>query len=92
MSVPKYDELTKPLLVMVNDGQTYKMKDITTMLAQQLSLSATDLSEMLPSGRQSVFKNRVGWAKTYLLKAGLIDSPVRATIRITEDGKKSRCR
>ena len=44
MSVPKYDELTKPLLVMVNDGQTYKMKDITTMLAQQLSLSATDLS------------------------------------------------
>lgn len=43
---------------------------------------------MLPSGRQSVFKNRVGWAKTYLLKAGLIDSPARATIRITEDGKK----
>ena len=88
MSVPKYDELTKPLLVMVNDGQTYKMKDVTTMLAQQLSLSSTDLAEMLPSGRQTVFKNRVGWAKTYLLKAGLIDSPARATIRITEDGKR----
>lgn len=88
MAVPKYDELTKPLLVMVNDGRTYKMKDITTMLAQQLGLSSADLSEMLPSGRQTVFKNRVGWAKTYLLKAGLIDSPARATILITEDGKK----
>lgn len=88
MSVPKYDELTKPLLLMVSDGQTYKMKDLTTLLAQQLSLSSADLSEMLPSGRQTVFKNRVGWAKTYLLKAGLIDSPARATIRITEDGKK----
>ena len=43
---------------------------------------------MLPSGRQTVFKNRVGWAKTYLLKAGLIESPARATIRITDAGKK----
>lgn len=64
------------------------MKDLTTMLAQQLSLSSTDLAEMLPSGRQTVFKNRVDLAKTYLLKAGLIDSPARATIRITEDGKR----
>lgn len=43
---------------------------------------------MLPSGRQTVFKNRVGWAKTYLKKAGLLDSPARATIVITEAGKK----
>ena len=58
------------------------------MLAQQLNLSAEDLAEMLPSGRQTVFKNRVGWAKTYLKKAGLLDSPARATIVITEAGKK----
>ncbi len=88
MAVPKYDELTKPLLETVKDGETYKIKDITIMLAQQLSLSSTDLTEMLPSGRQTVFKNRVGWAKTYLLKAGLIESPARATIRITDAGKK----
>lgn len=43
---------------------------------------------MLPSGRQTVFKNRVGWAKTYLKKAGLLDSLARATIVITEVGKK----
>lgn len=87
MAVPKFDELTKPLLEVIKDGESYTIKDVTTMLAQRLNLSSTDLADMLPSGRQTVFKNRVGWAKTYLLKAGLIDSPARATIRITEDGK-----
>lgn len=88
MAVPKYDELMKPLLAAVKDGEIYKIKDVTAMLAQQLNLSAEDLAEMLPSGRQTVFKNRVGWAKTYLKKAGLLDSPARATIVITEAGKK----
>ena len=87
MAVPKYDELMKPLLAAVKDGEVYKIKDVTAVLAQQLNLSAEDLTEMLPSGRQTVFKNRVGWAKTYLKKAGLLDSPARATIVITETGK-----
>lgn len=87
MAVPKYDELMKPLLVAVQDGEVYKMKDVTSMLAQQLNLSAEDLAELLPSGRQNVFKNRVSWAKTYLKKAGLLDSPARATIVITDAGK-----
>lgn len=88
MAVPKYDELMKPLLVAVSDGETYKMKDVTALLAEQLNLSSDDLAEMLPSGRQTVFKNRVGWAKTYLKKAGLLDSPARATIVITNAGKQ----
>lgn len=88
MAVPKYDELMKLLLAAVQDGEVYKMKDVTSMLAQQLNLSAEDLAELLPSGRQTVFKNRVSWAKTYLKKAGLLDSPARATIVITDAGKK----
>lgn len=88
MAVPKYDELMKPLLDAVKDGEVYKIKDVTAVLAQQLNLSSDDLAEMLPSGRQTVFKNRVGWAKTYLKKAGLLDSPARATIVITDAGKQ----
>lgn len=88
MSVPKYDELMKPLLIAVSDGETYKIKDVTARLAQQLNLFSEDLAEMLPSGRQTVFKNRVGWAKTYLKKAGLLESPARATIVITNAGKQ----
>lgn len=88
MSVPKFDELMKPLLLAARDGSIHKIKDATATLAQQLNLSSEDMAEMLPSGRQTVFKNRVGWAKTYLIKAGLLDSPARATIVITEAGKK----
>jgi restriction system protein len=88
MAVPKYDELMKPLLMAIKDGNVYKIKDVSTTLAVQLNLSAEDLKEMLPSGRQSVFKNRVGWAKTYLKKAGLLENPARATIVITDAGKK----
>jgi restriction system protein len=88
MAVPKYDELMKPLLEAVKDGEVYKIKDVTAVLAQQLNLSSDDLAEMLPSGRQTVFKNRVGWAKTYLKKAGLLDSPARANIVITDAGKQ----
>ena len=88
MAVPKYDELMKPLLTVVKDGEAHKIKDITAALAKRFHLSAEDQAAMLPSGRQTVFKNRVGWAKTYLKKAGLIDSPARATIVITEAGKE----
>lgn len=51
MAVPKYDELMKPLLTAVKNGEVYKIKDVTAVLAQQLNLSAEDLAEMLPSGR-----------------------------------------
>lgn len=88
MAVPKFDELMKPILTAVMDGEVYKITDITAMLAKELNLSAEDVSEMLPSGRQTVFRNRVGWAKTYLKKAGLIESPARATVVITEAGKQ----
>jgi restriction system protein len=88
MAVPKYNELMKPLLMAIKDGKTYKVNDVAAILAKQLKLSSKDLSEMLSSGSQTVFKNRVGWAKTYLKKAGLLDNPARATIVITEAGKK----
>ncbi len=88
MAVPKFDEFMKPLLAAISDGEVYKITDVAAVLAQQLNLSTEDTSEMLPSGRQTVFRNRVGWAKTYLKKAGLLESPARATIVITEAGKQ----
>lgn len=88
MAIPKYDELMKPLLITVKDGEVHQIKDVTAALARRLNLSAESLAEMLPSGRQTVFRNRVGWAKTYLKKAGLLDSPARAAVVITEAGKR----
>ena len=88
MSLPKYNELYSPFLTAIQDGKLYSMKDVTASIANQLQLSKESLSEKLPSGTQTVFSNRVAWTKTYLKKAGLIENPKRAFVRISAEGKK----
>ena len=88
MAIPKYDELMKPMLEAISDGQRYTMKSLERLLAESEKVTDEEQKLLLPSGRQTVFKNRVAWAKTYLKKAGLIDSPARATIEITDAGRQ----
>jgi restriction system protein len=86
MSVPDYQSLMLPVLKTVLDGKEHKFRDIIETLAIEFRLNDEDRKELLPSGQQPIFDNRVGWAKTYLKKAGLVDSPRRATIVITQRG------
>lgn len=88
MAIPKYDELMKPMLEVISDGGRYTMKSLERILADREKLTDAELKELLPSGRQTVFKNRIGWAKTYLKKAGLLYSPARATVEITDAGRQ----
>ena len=89
MSVPKYYEFYGVFLKLLEDGNVHYMKDIKQEAAKMMSLSDEDLSELLPSGMMSVYENRLGWARTYLKKAGLIDSPARGQFVITEEGSKA---
>lgn len=88
MLIPKYNEIFKPLLEILADGQTHFLKDLKMKIGVFFRLSEDELAELLPSGRQTIFANRVGWAGTYLKKAGLIERPARATFVITSEGKK----
>jgi restriction system protein len=88
MSLPKYNELYSPFLAAIQDGMPHNISKVKDAIAEQLQLSEESLAEQLPSGTQTVFANRVGWAKTYLKKAGLIESPKRAFVSITSEGKK----
>lgn len=87
MPIPKYYEMHKPFLEYLKDGRPHTLKELKGQVAHYFHLSDSDLAELLPSGRQTVFVNRIGWARTYLKKAGLIDSPARATFVITADGQ-----
>ena len=89
MSLPKYHELYAPFLKTLQDGQIHTMKEIKQSVADQMHLTEADLAERLPSGKQAVFDNRIGWTRTYLKKAGLIESPARAQFILTEEGKKA---
>jgi len=84
--IPDYQSLMLPLLRLVSDKQEYKYRDLIEKLAIEFDVTDEERKELLASGNQAIFDNRVGWAKTYLKKAGLLDSPKRATFVITELG------
>jgi len=86
--VPAYHTLMLPLLKVMGSRNEMTTKQMRGEVAQNLGLSIEALSERLPSGTQNAFDNRIGWARTYLFKAGLLDRPRRATYAISETGKK----
>jgi len=86
MPVPDYQTLMLPLLKAVADRNEYKLNDMVELLGEQFNLTEEERSELLPSGQTFLFGSRVGWAKTYLKKARLLDSPKRGIITITERG------
>lgn len=88
MAIPKYNELYRLVLLSLQDGGTHSMKEVRDFIISTLHLTEQDLAETLPSNpKSSVFSGRVGWAKTYLLKAQMIDSPQRGHIFIAPSGK-----
>lgn len=84
--IPDYQSLMFPLLKLVSDRQEHKYRDLIEKLATEFQVTDEERKELLASGNQAIFDNRVGWAKTYLKKAGLLDSPKRATFVITQIG------
>jgi len=77
-----------PLLKIAGDGETHQFRATVEALAQHFALTETERRELLPSGRQPTFDNRVGWARTYMTKAGLLQSPKRGFFRITDQGHR----
>lgn len=86
--IPDFQTLMLPVLKEVSDGKEHKICDVVNSLAKQFSLGDEELTVMIPSGTQSVFYNRISWAKTHLKKARLIESETKGTIKITERGKQ----
>jgi restriction system protein len=88
MGIPDFQSVMLPLMKFSSDGNEHTLREAIDSLAGQFTLSEEELSELLPSGTQSIFDNRVGWAKTHLSKAGLLSSPRRSVFVITERGKE----
>lgn len=89
MAVPDYQSLMLPLLRFAGEkGDETSTIDAVEFLAKELGLTDEDLKEMLPSGIQSTFVNRVGWASTYMKKAGLLEATRRGYYRITPRGQE----
>jgi len=86
MSIPDYQSIMLPLLRFASDKKEHSIREAIESLADLFKLSEEEKKEVLPSGQQYVFDNRVGWARTYLKKAGLLESTRRSFFRITDLG------
>jgi restriction system protein len=84
--IPDYQKLMRPVLESVVNGEA-RIGDVVERLADRLGLTAEERTLLLPSGKQAMFANRVHWAKTYLVKAGLAESTRRGYFRITSRGQ-----
>ncbi|MGE3913771.1 MAG: restriction endonuclease [Chloroflexota bacterium] len=87
MAVPPFTEFWLPLLRRVSDGQVWVPAHLTEVLADEFGLSEADRAETIPSGRTRVL-DRVLWTITYLRQAGVVESPQRGRVRITERGRQ----
>jgi restriction system protein len=88
MPVPDFQTLMLPVLQFSGDGSIHSLGDAREHLATHFALTSEERAEMLPSGRQRRFDNRVAWAKSYLEQARLIESPRRAHFAITPRGRE----
>jgi len=88
MSIPDYQAFMLPLLRYASDGKEHKKSDAVGDLSDEFNLSKEDREALLPSGSQLIVVNRIGWARTYLKKAGLLSAPKRAVFQITDRGRE----
>lgn len=86
MAIPDYETAMLPILQLLRDETEWHIRNVIDQLAQKLGLSDEERKRMLPSGNDVIFDNRVRWARLYLLKAGLIESPKRGFIKISNRG------
>lgn len=86
--IPDFQTLMRPVLAAASRGEVC-ISDVIPLLAKEFRLSDEERAEMLPSGRITLFANKVHWAKTYLKQAGLIEQPRRAYYQLTDRGQEA---
>lgn len=88
MPVPDFQSLMLPFLRIAGDGKEHSVAEARTRIALEFKLTEAERGELLPSGRQSRFGNRVAWAKVYLDQGGLLVSPRRGHFQISNRGRE----
>lgn len=89
MAIPDFQSVMRPVLQAVGDGVPLPLGALRVRIADVFQLTEEERKERLPSGNQTVINNRVGWARTYLNKAGLLTIPSKGMVQITDRGREA---
>jgi len=87
MAIPDYQTLMLPLLEFLADGKEHVVAEAIEFLSNRYELSLSERQQLLPSGQQTIIRNRTGWARTYMKQAGLLDQVRRGYFKISDLGK-----
>jgi restriction system protein len=87
MAIPDFQTIMLPLLRLSEDGEEHSVREATEKLAYEFGLTDAEREQLVPSGQQRTFSNRVSWAVSYLKQASLLESPGRGLFRIGEAGR-----
>lgn len=82
MSIPKYNEMYKEFLHCLSDGNPHKSSEIKEKVFEMKGVTEEEKAILNPSGTQRIIDNRIGWTRTYLKKAGLIETVQRNYVKI----------
>lgn len=88
MAIPDYQSIMLPLLRFAADGNEHSLREAIEFLSEKFGLTDVEKNELLPSGQQPRFDNRVAWARSYMNKAGLLEATRRGHFRITQRGRE----
>jgi len=89
MPVPDFQTVMEPLLEELKDGKVHVFNEVFERVCGLLGLTDAERQEKISSGKQTVIKNRIAWARTYLTKAGLLISPSKGRTQITQRGREA---
>lgn len=89
MAIPDYQTTMLPLLKFASDDKEHRFRDAVQALADEFELTEEERKELLASGQQAIFNNRVGWARLYIVKANLLEATRRGYFKITDQGHKA---
>ena len=86
MAIPDFQRIMLPLLKFIADGQEHTNREAIDALAKEFALTEDEQKQLLPSGQQCVFDNRVAWARAHMKMAGLVENTKRGIFQITKRG------
>lgn len=86
MAIPDFQSVMLPLLNFAADKQEHSLQDAVDSLAIKFELTSEERQELLPSGKQTRFDNRVAWARSYFKQAGLVENTRRGFFKISDRG------
>jgi len=89
MAIPDFQTLMLPVLRFAGDGEEHTLPEMTAAMADEFGLTKEEREQRISSGTQTLIKNRVAWAQTYLRKAKLLEFPRRGVFLISKRGRKT---